>query len=520
MRSNVSAAPQPERAGILGAFEDYVALVKRLGTREINRSENDLSSNLGAALSSFGLHGIIDTGSGSNRAKRPDIALYADLAAADLGSAADIIIEAKKPNELAAFTSLAEALASDELWYDKFVPYLRAHAEAAIYFVLTTLERFLILPISTELRFAIQDDDSYPNRLSRLEVLSRALTFDLTQSRGANALGTWCATHLTPIAVTPPGLSSILDIRTLRGADALEEFASTLADVVVGPEGLSSPGGALLATINITARALDDVEAAAQRALVIYTMAANGGMTVEAAQAYLAHHLQEELSEFISASVHSLVGRLFAIKAIEDGFCVGTRSPLIARADWVFHSERFDQIPSDRLAAAFFTALDGHWIVKLHGGESQQFHYTGINRPSDSPSLVGPNNLGDEALALFFELSARGQDSEAILFYVAGIYNSQIAEEYLTGGGGSVMRIPVDPVHLDFSLVERIIATSRELRNLHWLMAEARGGRISAELAELLLRPSRLQQLEFEELTGPGGRFLQRRYWRPTVGTF
>ena len=59
-------------------FDEYVPLVGRLGTGGINRSENDLSSNLKNALSSFGLHGVIDTGSGSNRSKRPDIALYVE----------------------------------------------------------------------------------------------------------------------------------------------------------------------------------------------------------------------------------------------------------------------------------------------------------------------------------------------------------------------------------------------------------------------------------------------------------
>jgi hypothetical protein len=341
----------------LGAFEDYLGLVDRLSSGEINRSENDLSSNLKDALASFGLHGVIDTGSGSNRSKRPDIALYVDLAAADVSSSADVIIESKKPEEVARFQGLSEALADDELWNDKFVPYVRAHADLASYFILTTFERFLILPISPQLRLGVQSDGNFPDRRSRLTLLASATTFDLRQPGGGVAFEVWCAGHLTLAALTPPPLSSILDIKTLSGPDALEDFASALADVVVGPEGYPTPGGALLATINIAGHTLDDLEAAAQRALVIYTMAANGGMTAEGAQAYLARHLEGELAEFISASVHSLVGRLFAIKAIEDGFCIGTNPPLIEPAEWVFHSERFDRVPPDQLPLSFFAAL-------------------------------------------------------------------------------------------------------------------------------------------------------------------
>jgi hypothetical protein len=163
--------------------------------------------------------------------------------------------------------------------------------------------------------------------------------------------------------------------------------------------------------------------------------------------------------------------------------------------------------------------LPGDWIVKLHGGESQQFNYTGINSPSAGPSFSGPNNLGDEALAFHLELGSRGHDSDALLFYIAGIYNSQIAEDYLVGGGSNILRIPVDHMRLDAALVDRIIANSRELRNLHWLAAEAQGGRINAELAEQLASATKLQELEFEELPSTGGRFVQRRSWRASLAT-
>lgn len=343
--------------GLLTAFAEYLALVGRLGVGGINRSENDLSSNLKNALASFGLYGVVDTGSGSERTRRPDIALYIDLAAADVGSAADVVIESKKPQEIAAFPGLLEALVDDYLWNDKFIPYVRAHSERVRYFILTTFDRFLIVPVSTSLRRDIQREGSLPDQAERREALTGAVSFDLTQLAGGRNLAEWAVRHLTPATLSPPPLSSIVDIKRLDGAEALEEFASALADVVVGPEGRPTPGGALLATINLRGQTLADLEPAAQQGLVIYTMAAHGGMTIDAAQRYLTRHLEDELAEFINASIHSLVGRLFSIKAIEDCFCVGTHPPLIPQADWVFHTARHDEVEPDQLAPAFFAAL-------------------------------------------------------------------------------------------------------------------------------------------------------------------
>jgi len=146
----------------------------------------------------------------------------------------------------------------------------------------------------------------------------------------------------TPESLSPPSFSSISDIRSINSGEALEVFASALADVVAGPEGRTASSGALVATIHIHESTLEDLAPPVQRALVIYTMAANGGMAVDGTQQYLKTHWQAELAEFISASVHSLIGRLFAIKAIEDSFCIATEPPLIPPQDWVFHTDQFN----------------------------------------------------------------------------------------------------------------------------------------------------------------------------------
>jgi hypothetical protein len=182
----------------LSEFDDYLSLVRRLGTGGINRSENDLSSNLKTALACFGLHGVIDTGAGTNRSKRPDLALYVDRDAADVGSAADVIIESKKPAEVERFDTLLEALTDDALWHDKFVPYVTAHAERISYFILTTFERLLIVAIAAELRSGVQDGSAYRDLPVRREALGAALAFDLRSPGGEAAFRRWCEGHLVP----------------------------------------------------------------------------------------------------------------------------------------------------------------------------------------------------------------------------------------------------------------------------------------------------------------------------------
>jgi hypothetical protein len=66
--------------------------------------------------------------------------------------------------------------------------------------------------------------------------------------------------------------------------------------------------------------------------------------------------------------------------------------------------------------------IPGDWMVKLHGGESQQFHYTGLVNPLVQPDLAGPNNLGADARVFHDALITAGFVSEDLLFYLAGIY--------------------------------------------------------------------------------------------------
>jgi len=126
--------------------------------------------------------------------------------------------------------------------------------------------------------------------------------------------------------------------------------------------------------------------------------------------------------------------------------------------------------------------VPGNWMVKLHGGESQQFHYTGLTNPLAQPSLSGPNNLGANALEFYTALTIAGFSDDAFLFYLVGIYNSQVAEDYLEGGGANVLRIPLSVSDVENGAAGRVIQIARQLRNLHWISAESSAG-IDANLA-------------------------------------
>lgn len=338
------------------AFSSYVSLVRRLSTSEINRSENDLSSSLKTALETFGLHAVFDTGGGDNRRIRPDVSLYTELFAADLGAAAEVVIEAKRPAELNGYASLAAALVSDWLWIEKFVPYVRAHAERVRFFLLTTFEQVLVVPIFDETRRIVSSEDEItPDR--RAQVLEQARTFDLRQD--SSAFEAWCQAHLSPGFLRPLPFSSLLNLRALRDSDDLEQFATELAEVVAGSQAAapSAEGSALLAMV-AAAGSLDELPPSVRRALIIYTMATNGGLSLETAERYLRSHFRQELGEFVGASVHSLVSRLFAIKVLEDAFCVGVNPPLVPLNLWIFNSSRFDSVSSERLPQDVLEALN------------------------------------------------------------------------------------------------------------------------------------------------------------------
>jgi type I restriction-modification system DNA methylase subunit len=338
-------------------FETFLALTGRLSSEEINRSENDLSSRLSRALEALGLHTVVDTGGGANRRPRPDILCYVELSDADLVVAADALVESKKPAELMGFSSLSDALVSAEIWQEKFVPYVRSHAARILYFTLTDFRRFLVVPISNNLRAAVAAEVIEDEASLKTAVRAASTEFQLRAGEEGRTWWNWCESHLAPSALHPPPITAITNLRPLSNARDLEGFAADLTDVVVGIEG-GPIGASLVGSIEQAGTRLDELPDDIRRALMIYTMAQHSGMSIEVAEPFLRHHFENELRTFVAASIHSLVGRLFAFKTIEDCFCITVEPPLVERDKWVFHTAAYDHIPVEELPAAVFRAME------------------------------------------------------------------------------------------------------------------------------------------------------------------
>jgi hypothetical protein len=152
--------------------------------------------------------------------------------------------------------------------------------------------------------------------------------------------------------------------------------------------------------------------------------------------------------------------------------------------------------------------LNDEWLVLKAAGTRQQLNYTGLVNPLRQIEL-GPNNLGGEALAFHQALVGRGGADEDFLLYLAAIYNSALADEYLQDGGENFMHVPLDMSLLDEEVVDRVIANGREMRNLTRLLVEAGNGAVSSELAEQLATAEELADFGFVQLGGTGGRFRQ-----------
>ncbi len=160
--------------------------------------------------------------------------------------------------------------------------------------------------------------------------------------------------------------------------------------------------------------------------------------------------------------------------------------------------------------------LNDEWIVLKAAGTRQQLNYTGVENPlrDRQRHMDGANNLGDEALALRRALANRGLNAEDFLLYIAAIYNSALADDYLRQGGENTMRIPVDPIALDLDVVEALIGLARRIRNLSALSAKLTENATMKEVEALSLAPSdALEAFGLMRASGSGGRFAQVPTW-------
>ena len=158
--------------------------------------------------------------------------------------------------------------------------------------------------------------------------------------------------------------------------------------------------------------------------------------------------------------------------------------------------------------------LNEPWIVLKAAGTRQQLNYTGVENPLRDKFMNGPNNLGDEASTFYSALTACGYNIEDFLLYIAAIYNSALADEYLRQGGDNTMRIPVNPAVMDMDAVYMLIRLARRTRDLSALRAKiVEQTTIQENDALKLTNKSELEGFGLLRSAGSGGRFVQVPTW-------
>ncbi len=362
----------------------FLELVSKIALGKTARSENDLSANLAAYIGSLNLHTVVDTSSGSGGRKRPDIRAYLSAENADLVLPAEIVIESKKPQEVKEFPNLRTAMVSEVMWSDKTFPYIIENIERIRYYALTTFVTFAIVEISGELRnaFAKLKTEGGNDGAIRKAIFEAAVEFDLTSSgssdpKSSEAWDAWCRSHIVPEKLDRLPLSQIRDISPVLTPVDLEIFAARLAGLAAGAADDRLQDAGLFYSIRATLH--DDYEGLpgdVRRDLQIFLMTQHPGADLQAVEAQAREHLSDSLDEFVAASIHSLIGRLFAYKSIEDKFCVGVKPPLIEEPLWVFHTDSHDGLSDGDLRNSFAKAL--HNLKAAHNPAIQRLATNGV----------------------------------------------------------------------------------------------------------------------------------------------
>ena len=150
--------------------------------------------------------------------------------------------------------------------------------------------------------------------------------------------------------------------------------------------------------------------------------------------------------------------------------------------------------------AAFI--VNDEWFVKLHGGISQQFNYTGLDDPTRSAKMDGvPNNLTLSGETLYHALISAGASSDALLYYVAGIWNSALSKELLDAAGTALRPTIKIPSNDDETiLVLKIASNARLARDMvHFKqIIDTNGSSIPADYLHGFFDKSLFEFLEFE----------------------
>ncbi len=349
------------------SFDQFFALVQRVYARTTARCENDLSSKLSSVLKELDLHTVIDsTGSTVGGNKRPDILGYIDEGDADLVLPAELVIECKKPEEVAEFKDLADAIVSEKYWHSKTLPYLRDNISRVQYFAFTTFTEFAVFAITREIRNkligVIKTNDSNCSNL-RKQIKAQVQSFNIydiegKNSKSADSWRSWLESHVIASILQPLPLSNSRNSLPVKTESELEQLASRLATFAAGIGDSASADASLF--YSIRDRLGDDyttLRPETRRDLLIFVISQHVDMDTSQAEIKIKENVSLAIDEFVAASIHSLISRLFAIKVIEDAYCVGTTNLLIEPQLWVFRIDDYDSLDAEEIRSEVFRRI-------------------------------------------------------------------------------------------------------------------------------------------------------------------
>lgn len=348
------------------AEKRFVDLVKAINTGTVARSENDLTRHLANVFEAHGLSCVVDTSPDASR-KRPDILGYRETVDADLALAAEVVVEAKKPSEVSSYADLAEAMI-DGLWEEKTLPYVLANISRVRLFCITSFVDSAFVKITPTLRSAFNEvakDLENADAVAALKKqvreecelfsLSKVGTKDGTDQ--TKAFLAWIAENVCVEALVELKLSEITNILRIKDSHDLDAFAGRLADLVAGPNGGRDSRGVFGAVRGALPASYELLDAETQRDLHLFAMSQNPGADLGSVTQIVKEDPQRWLDDFVAASVHSLISRVFVLNAIEDIYCVRSDDPLIEEGLWVVNAPIYDGLSSSSIRTAFSERL-------------------------------------------------------------------------------------------------------------------------------------------------------------------
>ena len=332
-------------------FDNFLKVVRSLGKVTAPQSENELSRRFADVLEERGLFTVVDTSPRGTR-KRPDILVYTNQLERELLIHADAAIESKRPGELRPGTTILDAIL-DQYWDDKTFPYVTKNLSRIQYFILTTFRDYAVLRIDDELRLRFAkalkgkkaDHESLKNAARKqVQVFSLGGATEAERNAAERKWSYWFDSHLNNKQLHPVPLSTVSNLHCVETHAELEGFAARLAGIASDTLFLS-----------LRERVAPNYELTSEnlkRDLFLFVMSQNASADPAIADGILQKSKKRWVDDFIAASIHSLISRLFALKVIEDAYCIEQKQPLIESRLWVVNTTDHNGLsPEDLLVS-------------------------------------------------------------------------------------------------------------------------------------------------------------------------